>query len=103
MELLFLRCCHIVVPTDAAARLSLKLVLDDLKDDEEEDLRLAKVETELTISGRNVRRLRCFAILQWWSLGINSICKIITLAAQSPFPDPGETEWCRRMIASTKK
>lgn len=74
MELLFLRCCHIVVPTDAAARLSLKLVLDDLKDDEEEDLRLAKVETELTISGRNVRRLRCFAILQWWSLvtAINS-------------------------------
>jgi hypothetical protein len=83
MELLFLRCCHIEVPTDAAARLSLKLVLDDLKEDEEEeeDLRLAKVETELTISGRNVRRLRCFAILQWWSLGINSIFKIIHLAA----------------------
>lgn len=73
IELLFLRCCHVEVPTDAAAALFLKLVLDDLEE-EEEDLRLAKVETELTISGRNVRRVRCFAKLQWWSLvtAINS-------------------------------
>ena len=77
IELLFLRCCHVEVPTDAAAALSLKLVLDDLKEEEEEDLRLAKVETELTISGGNIRRrLRCFAILQWWSLRINNILQL---------------------------